>query len=82
MQLAATGRMSNIGHFHGLFEGELLRVHLNRCTHMFDLRRYIIGYMFGNHTLLLHGPVAIKLNFWPYIRQLTPQMKILNTVIS
>ena len=38
-------------------------------------RRYIVGYMLGNHVLRLCSRVIVKLNFRPYI-----QINILNTV--
>ena len=73
MQLAAAGRKRNIAHFHCLFEGNMLIVHLNGDNHIqnFHLWRYIVGYTFGNHVLRLRLRVAVKLSFRPYIRRYT-----------
>ena len=43
--------------------------------------RYIVGYKFGNHVLLLRLRVAVKLNFRPCTDDIPPKMKILHTVI-
>ena len=65
--------MRNKVHFHCLFEGKILIVHLNEKNHIqnFHLGRYIVGYTFGNHVLRLRLLVAVKLNFRPYIRRYT-----------
>ena len=43
----------------------------DNCIQNFHLGRYIVGYTFGNHVLLLRLRVAVKLNFRTYIRQYT-----------
>ena len=54
----------------------------DNCIQNFHLGRYIVGYTVGNLVLRRRVSGAVKRDFRTYIRRYTPQMKILNMVIT
>ena len=47
----------------------------DNCIQNFHLGRYIVGYTVRNLVLRRRLRVAVKLNFWPYIRRYTRRRK-------
>ena len=79
----AAGNGHNILHFHCLFKGRMLLVHLNSDNQIQNLHLggHIIQYTFANHVLRLYWRIAFKIISDCISDDLPPQMKILNTGI-